>query len=82
MTATTLTDRAIVRLSGQDVREFLPLLEQERWYTQTQNGYARGWEPVHFVEQVRGYLAVLEWYGNNPTAGAPTTQLQSTTARN
>jgi len=47
--------------SWQDVREFLPLLEQERWYTQTENGYARGWEPVRYVDNVRGYRDLLEW---------------------
>jgi membrane-bound lytic murein transglycosylase F len=47
--------------SWQDVREFLPLLEQERWYTQTVNGYARGWEPVRYVDNVRGYRDLLEW---------------------
>jgi membrane-bound lytic murein transglycosylase F len=49
--------------SWQDVREFLPLLEQERWYTQTENGYARGWEPVRYVDNVRGYRDLLEWAG-------------------
>ena len=44
-----------------DVREFLPLLEQQRWYTQTENGYARGWEPVRYVDNVRGYRDLLEW---------------------
>jgi membrane-bound lytic murein transglycosylase F len=56
--------------SWQDVREFLPLLEQERWYTQTQNGYARGWEPVRYVDNVRGYRDILEWAwgaGNSST---------------
>ncbi len=47
--------------SWQDVREFLPLLEQERWYTQTENGYARGWEPVRYVDNVLGYRDMLEW---------------------
>ncbi len=47
--------------SWQDVREFLPLLAQEYWYTQTENGYARGWEPVHYVDNVRGYRDLLEW---------------------
>jgi membrane-bound lytic murein transglycosylase F len=54
--------------SWQDVREFLPLLEQERWYSQTQNGYARGWEPVRYVDNVRGYRDILEWaWGAAPT---------------
>ena len=47
--------------SWQDVREFLPLLAQEHWYTQTENGYARGWEPVRYVDNVRGYRDILEW---------------------
>jgi membrane-bound lytic murein transglycosylase F len=47
--------------SWQDVSEFLPLLEQEQWYTQTENGYARGWEPVRYVDNVRGYRDLLEW---------------------
>jgi membrane-bound lytic murein transglycosylase F len=55
--------------SWQDVREFLPLLEQERWYSQTQNGYARGWEPVRYVDNVRGYRDILEWaWGAAPSA--------------
>jgi membrane-bound lytic murein transglycosylase F len=47
--------------SWNDVRDFLPLLEQERWYTQTENGYARGWEPVRYVDNVRSYRDLLEW---------------------
>ncbi len=54
--------------SWQDVREFLPLLAQEYWYTQTENGYARGWEPVHYVDNVRGYRDLLEWvWGGSAT---------------
>ncbi len=47
--------------SWDDVREFLPLLEKEYWYTQTENGYARGWEPVRYVDNVRDYRDMLEW---------------------
>jgi membrane-bound lytic murein transglycosylase F len=54
--------------SWQEVRDFLPLLEQERWYTQTENGYARGWEPVRYVDNVRGYRDLLEWaWGDGPS---------------
>ena len=56
--------------SWDDVRQCLPLLAQERWYQQARRGYARGWEPVRFVEQVRGYLAVLEWYGDDDHAAS------------
>jgi membrane-bound lytic murein transglycosylase F len=55
--------------SWQDVRDFLPLLEEERWYTQTENGYARGREPVRYVENVRGYRDMLEWaWGDGPNS--------------
>jgi membrane-bound lytic murein transglycosylase F len=47
--------------SWDDVREFLPLLEQEAWYSRTENGYARGWEPVRYVDNVRDYRDMLEW---------------------
>ncbi len=47
----------------EEVSKFLPLLAEEQWYTQAKRGYARGWEPVRFVERVRGFLAVLEWQG-------------------
>ena len=47
--------------SWRDVREFLPLLAEEFWYTQTENGYARGWEPVRYVDNVRGYRDILEF---------------------
>ena len=51
--------------SWADVSQYLPMLAQERWYAQARRGYARGWEPVRYVEQVRGFLSVLEWYGND-----------------
>jgi len=44
-----------------DVRESLPLLTQERWYSQTRYGYARGYEPVHYVENVRTFYEILLW---------------------
>jgi membrane-bound lytic murein transglycosylase F len=59
--------------SWEDVREHLPLLAQERWYTQAKRGYARGWEPVQFVDRVQGYLKLLEWQPTDTlTAGEPT----------
>jgi membrane-bound lytic murein transglycosylase F len=47
--------------SWTDVRENLPLLAQERWYTKAKRGYARGWEPVQFVDRVQRFLTLLEW---------------------
>jgi peptidoglycan lytic transglycosylase F len=58
--------------SWQDVRAFLPLLAQEFWYTQTARGYARGWEPVRYVDNIRSYLDILEWVAadSGPKAAA------------
>jgi membrane-bound lytic murein transglycosylase F len=56
--------------SWDDVREFLPLLAQEYWYTQTENGYARGSEPVRYVDNIRGYVDLLEWVGGTNSTGA------------
>jgi membrane-bound lytic murein transglycosylase F len=44
-----------------DVRDNLPLLAQERWYMKAKRGYARGWEPVQFVDRVQRFLTLLEW---------------------
>ena len=56
--------------SWNDVKECLPLLADPRWYLEAKRGYARGWEPVSFVEQVRGFLSVLEW-SDAKTSSAP-----------
>jgi membrane-bound lytic murein transglycosylase F len=47
--------------SWTDVREHLPLLTQTKWYTRVKRGYARGWEPVRYVENIRGYMDILDW---------------------
>lgn len=44
-----------------DVRDHLPLLTQAKWYKRVKRGYARGWEPVRFVENIRGYIDILDW---------------------
>lgn len=47
-----------------DVRERLPLLTQKKWYKQTKYGYARGHEPVIYVENIRSYYDILVWMTN------------------
>lgn len=42
-----------------DVKERLPLLEQERWAARTRYGLARGREAVAFVNRIRVYYDVL-----------------------
>jgi membrane-bound lytic murein transglycosylase F len=54
----------------EDVREFLPLLSQERWYTRTKRGYARGWEPVRYVDNVQAYLNILQVAGTTDAVPA------------
>jgi membrane-bound lytic murein transglycosylase F len=44
-----------------DVRKTLPLLSQKKWYKQTRYGYARGKEPVRYVENIRSYYDLLIW---------------------
>jgi len=44
-----------------DVKEFLPLLSQKEWYSKTRFGYARGNEPVIYVQNIRRYYDVLAW---------------------
>jgi membrane-bound lytic murein transglycosylase F len=45
-----------------DVKQRLPLLEEKHWYAFTQFGYARGHEPVTYVQRVRHYYELLNWY--------------------
>ena len=42
-----------------DVKTSLPLLAQRKWYKDTKYGYARGWEPVRYVENIRSYYDIL-----------------------
>ena len=44
-----------------DVKETLPLLSQKRYYRHTAHGYARGHEPVTYVQNIRRYYDVLVW---------------------
>jgi len=46
----------------RDVKENLPLLSRRKWYKQTKHGYARGREPVRYVEYIRSYYDLLVWY--------------------
>jgi membrane-bound lytic murein transglycosylase F len=44
-----------------DVKQRLPLLKQAQWHTKLRHGYARGDEPVHFVQRIRHYYDLLSW---------------------
>ncbi|PCI59942.1 MAG: membrane-bound lytic murein transglycosylase MltF [Gammaproteobacteria bacterium] len=42
-----------------DVKKRLPLLKQKKYYKKTKYGYARGDEPIHYVENIRRYYQTL-----------------------
>ncbi len=44
-----------------DVKQYLPLLERKEWYQYTSYGYARGNEPVNYVQNIRHFHDLLEW---------------------
>jgi membrane-bound lytic murein transglycosylase F len=68
--------------SWAEVRLRLPLLAQERWYSRARRGYARGWEPVQFVDRIRRFLRLLEWQpGESTPADAAAPAAVSTAAR-
>lgn len=54
-----------------DVKEALPLLAQKKWYQQTKYGYARGQEPVRYVENIRSYYDILVWDSERPPEVVP-----------
>lgn len=43
------------------IQEMLPLLTEREHYSQLKYGYARGWEPVRYVQNVRTYYEILSW---------------------
>lgn len=64
--------RIITRKRGFDpdkwihVKESLPLLRKQAWYSQTRHGYARGHEPVLFVQNIRNYYDLLVRNADQP----------------
>ena len=50
-----------------DIKANLPLLAKRKWYQKTKHGYARGWEPVRYVENIRSYYDILVWHLEHET---------------
>ena len=44
----------------QYVKTTLPLLSKSKYYKKTKYGYARGWEPVQYVERILTYYDILK----------------------
>jgi membrane-bound lytic murein transglycosylase F len=59
--------RMLTKEEGKDpdlwvhVKKNLPRLTQQQWHSRTTHGYARGWEPVMYVENIRNYYDILIW---------------------
>ena len=68
-----------------DVKKNLPLLAEKRYYTSLKYGYARGYEAVQYVENIRRYMnSIMNYYrvqqnqsdknedvNNNSSTGSP-----------
>ena len=50
----------------RDLKEVLPLLRLKKYYKTLKHGYARGLEPVRYVQRIRDYLDILEKVLGNP----------------
>jgi len=48
--------------SWDEVAEYLPLLRQRRYYSTVEHGFARGNEPVVYVENIYRFKSILDWY--------------------
>jgi membrane-bound lytic murein transglycosylase F len=48
-----------------DLSKALPLLAQQKWYSRVPYGYARGWEPVLYVNNIRSYYNIIRWLSGN-----------------
>jgi membrane-bound lytic murein transglycosylase F len=44
-----------------DVKKHLPKLSLKKWYSGLKHGYARGKEPVNYVDNIRAYVELLRW---------------------
>lgn len=61
--ARILAQRAGANPDSWDVvAEYLPLLRQRRYYSTLEYGFARGNEPVAYVENIYRFKGILEWY--------------------
>ena len=65
-----------------DVKRHLPLLSQEKYFKTVKHGYARGREPVQYVDSIRGYYDLLSWLfaQEDESKGRPMPQLPTPAA--
>ncbi len=60
-----------------DVSKALLLLSNPRWYARVQYGYARGWEPVLYVNNIRNYYNIIRWITANEADAEDELRLKS-----
>jgi membrane-bound lytic murein transglycosylase F len=78
--------RVIAQSLGKDpdswvqVRDELPKLADERWFERAKHGYARGWEPVQFVDRIQRFLTLLEWQPGEAGGAAAQITIQAAPA--
>lgn len=64
-----------------DIKQHLPLLAQKKHYKTVKHGYARGREPVTYVDNIRSYYDLLTWHNNKlETKKKPPTVISTTPA--
>ena len=45
-----------------EVKQRLPLLAQKKYYSTVRHGFARGNEPVNYVDNIRNFYELLVWF--------------------
>ena len=60
-----------------DIKQYLPLLSKKKWYEQTRYGYARGGEPVRYIENIRRYYDILLYSQQNSNIVTPKAEKDS-----
>jgi len=53
-------DMGLDETKWQSLKKTLPLLSKSKYYKQTKYGYARGWEPLQYVERILIYYDILK----------------------
>lgn len=53
-------DMGLDETKWQSLKTTLPLLSKPTYYNQTKYGYARGWEPLKYVERILTYYDILK----------------------
>ncbi len=63
-----------------DLSQALPLLAKRRWYSRVPYGYARGWEPVLYVNNIRSYYNIIRWLTDNEADPEPENEAEEDSA--